>query len=268
MQDDRIKPGTKVRLKDWDTRPPEEGDAFKREARERLESLVGRLAELQHLLYAQRRHRVLVVLQGMDTSGKDGTIKAVFSGVSPSGLRVVSFKAPTQPELERDFLWRVHREVPADGELVVFNRSHYEDVLAVRVRGLRPEEVWRRRYRHIAEFERLLAEEGTLVLKFFLHISKATQKKRLEERLAQKDKNWKWDPSDLRDRESWDAFQGAYEEALERTASDHAPWFVVPSDKKWWRDLSVARSLVEALEGLKMRYPTPKMDVQTIRIGD
>jgi PPK2 family polyphosphate:nucleotide phosphotransferase len=207
-----------------------------------------------------------VVLQGLDTSGKDGTTRNVFAPISPQGLQVVSFKAPTAPELEHDYLWRVHARVPGNGEIAIFNRSHYEEVLVVRVQGLQPEKAWRRRYRHIVEFERMLAEEGTVVLKFFLHIDKDEQKKRLEQRLEEKRKNWKWDPSDLRDRGYWDQYWAAYEEAIERTSTDEAPWFIVPADKKWWRDYVVTEAVVSALEGLGMQYPQPKVDLKDIRI--
>jgi PPK2 family polyphosphate:nucleotide phosphotransferase len=185
---------------------------------------------------------------------------AQFTGISSP------YEAPTAPELEHDYLWRIHDKVPGNGEIAIFNRSHYEEVLVVRVQELAPEKVWRKRYRHIVEFERMLADEGTLVLKFFLHISKDEQKKRLQQRLEEKRKNWKWDPGDLRDRSYWDKYWEAYEEALERSSSDEAPWFVVPSDKKWWRDYVVSLAVVEALEALKMEYPKPKVDVKTIRI--
>jgi PPK2 family polyphosphate:nucleotide phosphotransferase len=266
MKEYRVKPGTKVRLQDWATQPPQKDEAFKEEVKRRTAKLGLKLAELQELLWAEHKHRLLVVLQGLDTSGKDGTTRNVFAPISPQGLQVVSFKAPTAPELERDYLWRVHARVPGNGEIVIFNRSHYEEVLVVRVQELQPEKVWRRRYRHIAEFERLLAEEGTVVLKFLLHIDKDEQKKRLEQRLEEKRKNWKWDPSDLRDRGYWDQYWAAYEEAIERTSTDEAPWFIVPADKKWWRDYVVTEAVVSALEGLDMQYPQPKVDLKDIRI--
>ena len=267
MKEYRVKPGQSMRLADCPTLPPAVGDEVKEETRRQIAKLGLKLADLQDLLYAQHKHRVLILFQGLDTSGKDGSIKNVFSSISPAGLRVVAFKEPTQPELEHDYLWRVHDKVPGKGEIVVFNRSHYEDVLVVRVQGLLPEKAWRKRYRHLVEFERMLAEEGTLVLKFFLHISKDEQKKRLEQRLTQKSKNWKWDPSDLRDRRYWDEYWLAYQEAIERTSTDEAPWYVVPSDKKWWRDYVVSETIVSALEGLKMEYPKPKVDVSGIKIS-
>jgi PPK2 family polyphosphate:nucleotide phosphotransferase len=266
MKEYLVKPGQKVRLEDCPTQPPEKSDEFKEETKRKTAKLGLKLADLQDVLYAEHKHRILVVLQGLDTAGKDSTTRNVFAPISPQGLRVVSFKAPTAPELEHDYLWRIHDKVPGNGEIAIFNRSHYEEVLVVRVQELAPEKVWRKRYRHIVEFERMLADEGTLVLKFFLHISKDEQKKRLQQRLEEKRKNWKWDPGDLRDRSYWDKYWEAYEEALERSSSDEAPWFVVPSDKKWWRDYVVSLAVVEALEALKMEYPKPKVDVKTIRI--
>ena len=266
MKEYRIKPGESLDLSTYSTLPEKAGDEFKEETRRMTAKLGLKLADLQELLYAQRKHRILIVLQGLDTAGKDGSIRNVFSSVSPEGMRVVPFKAPTQPELEHDYLWRVHDKVPGNGEIVVFNRSHYEDVLVVRVQELMPEKTWRRRYRHITEFERMLADEGTLILKFVLHISKDEQKKRLEQRLTQKNKNWKWEPADLRDRSHWDQFWRAYEEAIERTSTDEAPWYLVPADKKWWRDYVISETLVSAMEGLKMEYPRPKVDVSAIKI--
>jgi PPK2 family polyphosphate:nucleotide phosphotransferase len=266
MKEYRIAPGKKLNLGECPTLPEKAGDEFKEETKRVTAKLVLKLAELQDVLYAGHAHRILVVLQGLDTAGKDSSVRNVFSSISPAGMRATAFKTPTQPELEYDYLWRVHEKVPAKGEICVFNRSHYEEVLVVRVQGLASEKVWRRRYRHIVEFERMLTEEGTLILKFFLHISKDEQKKRLEQRLSQKNKNWKWDPGDLRDRASWDKYWEAYEEALARTSTEEAPWYVVPADKKWWRDYVIAETIVSALEGLKMEYPRPKLDVGSIRI--
>jgi PPK2 family polyphosphate:nucleotide phosphotransferase len=238
----------------------------KAEAESAATELNAELERLQELLWAGHRQRLLVVLQGMDTSGKDGVIRHVFDGVNPVGVKVASFKAPTAEELAHDFLWRVHSRVPGDGELVIFNRSHYEDVLVVRVHELVPERVWRRRYDQIREFERLLAETGTTILKFFLHISSAEQKQRLEERLADPAKQWKFDPRDLAERARWKDYQKAYGEAIGRTSTDLAPWYVVPSDRKWYRDLVVARILVEALTRLKLKPPAPTFDPAKIRI--
>jgi PPK2 family polyphosphate:nucleotide phosphotransferase len=266
MKELKVKPGQNLVLGQCPTLPEKFSDEFKEDTRRQTAKLGLKLADLQEVLYAQHRFRLLVLFQGLDTSGKDGSIRNVFSSVSPEGLRVVAFKPPTQPELEHDYLWRVHDKVPGNGEIVVFNRSHYEDVLVVRVHELMPEKTWRRRFRHIVEFERMLADEGTVIIKFFLHISKDEQKKRLETRLTQKNKNWKWDPSDLRDRAHWDAYVTAYEEAITRTSTEEAPWYVVPADKKWWRDYVISQTLVEALEALKMEFPKPKVDVSSIRI--
>lgn len=237
---------------------PADQQAFpgsKEEAAAEFESLNDRLEALQELLHAEGRHRVLVVLQAMDTGGKDGVIRKVFEGVNPTGVRVASFKVPTAPELAHDYLWRVHAQVPGDGELVIFNRSHYEDVLVVRVHSLVPEERWRRRYAQIAAFERLLAEEGTLILKFFLHISKDEQRRRLQARLDDPEKQWKFSLGDLKEREHWEDYQEAYEEAIRSCAAEHAPWYVIPADRKWYRDLVICRILVAELEALDMRYP-------------
>ncbi len=222
------------------------------------EDLRARLVALQVLLHAEHRHRVLVVLQGMDTSGKGGTIRKVLSGVNPAGVRVVSFRAPDDVELSRDYLWRVHAHVPADGELVVFDRSHYEDVLAVAVRQLAPESRWRRRFAHIRDFESMLVDEGTTLVKVMLHISRNEQRARLQARLADPTKRWKFDPADLVARRAWSAYRRAYEEALTETSTDAAPWHVVPADHKWYRNWAVASLLVSTLEGLGMTWPEPE----------
>lgn len=217
--------------------------------------LNAQLVELQQALYAEHKHKVLVVLQAMDTGGKDGVIRKVFSGVNPLGIHVASFKAPTPAELDHDYLWRVHKRVPAKGELVVFNRSHYEDVLITRVEGWIDDRTAKRRFRQINDFEAMLVEEGTIILKFFLHISKDEQKQRLQERLDDDAKNWKFNPGDLVAREKWDDYQRVYEEAINATSSPHAPWYIVPADRNWVRDLYVCSVLVSTLSGLKMQYP-------------
>lgn len=226
------------------------------------------LRELQKMLYAQQKHRVLVVIQAMDTGGKDGCIKQVFSGIDPQGIRVQAFKKPTEDELAHDFLWRVHQEVPRNGEMVIFNRSHYEDIIAVRVKKLFPEEVWKRRQRHVLEFERMLAEEGTTIVKIFLHISKEEQKRRLESRLANPSKYWKFNPEDLADRARWNDFMKAYEEVITKTSSEQAPWYIIPADRKWYRNLCVARIMVDTLKGLKMQYPAITWDPAKIKVED
>lgn len=231
-----------------------------------FERLHARLIQLADLLYADRRFGLLVVFQGMDTSGKDSTIRNVFSGLSPAGVRAFSFRAPSTLERAHDFLWRAHQRAPEAGEIAVFNRSYYEDVLVVRVNQLAPKERWKKRYAHINAFEALLLDEGTRVVKFFLHISRDYQKQRLESRLARPDKHWKFDPNDLNVRAQWDEYEEAYEDALEKCSTPDAPWYVIPAEKRWWRDLVITRILVETLEGMDLRYPKPDFDASAIRI--
>jgi len=241
-------------------------DGRKKLGNEYLEELTLRLRQLQELLYAEGKHRVLVLLQATDTGGKDGVIRHVFRSVNPQGVKVASFKAPSSRELAHDYLWRVHRETPAKGEIRIFNRSHYEDVLVVRVRELVPREVWERRYHHINEFERMLADEGTTILKFFLHISRDEQAARLTARLEDPEKHWKFDPRDIEDRKRWDAFHEAFEAMLDRTSTQWAPWYVVPSNSKWYRNLVVAETLVRTLESLDMRFPEADFDPKAFRV--
>ena len=252
---------------DLDGRDPRDTAAFpvdKGEGKRQLGALNDRLESLQELLYAEGKHKVLVVLQAMDTGGKDGTIRHVFDGVNPQGVKVASFKKPTPNELAHDYLWRVHRHTPGSGEITIFNRSHYEDVLVVRVHELVPEERWRRRYDQINAFEQLLAEEGTTILKFFLHISKEEQAERLRARLDEPTKQWKFSLGDLAERKRWDDYRAAYAEAIARTSTAHAPWYVVPADRKWYRNLVIATVLTETLEGLEMRYPEPDDDLDGV----
>lgn len=265
MERYQVKPGQKVRLKDWSPDPPGDFEGGKEAARAEVAELNRRLEALQERLFAERRHKVLVILQGMDTSGKDGVIRSVFDGVNPQGVKVASFKVPTQEELDRDYLWRVHKVVPGRGEMVIFNRSHYEDVLVVRVHQLVPPEVWKKRYDQINEFERLLWETGTTILKFFLFISKEEQKQRLLERLADPAKHWKFNPGDLKERALWDEYEKAYEDALSRTSTEFAPWYIVPADKKWYRDWVISRVLVETLENLNIQLPPPLADAEAYR---
>lgn len=238
----------------------------KNEAIKELSILNDRLADLQQRFFVDRRKKMLLVLQGMDTSGKNGTIRHVFRGVNPQAVHVASFDRPTTRELAHDYLWRIHKCAPSDGEIIVFDRSHYEDVLAVRVNELKPESVWRKRYRHIRDFEQLLYDEGTVILKFFLHIDRETQKKRLQERLDVPAKNWKFDKSDLVARAKWDDYQAAYEEVFMETACAHAPWYIIPANKKWARNLLVARIIVSCLEDLHLSYPIVDYDPSTIEI--
>ena len=264
MEKLQVKPGSKVKLKDWDSRDTSLAPGDKDETNAKSDKLADKIVDLQELLFAEHKHKLLVVLQGMDTSGKDGTVRHVMRGVSPQSVRAVSFKKPTPPELEHDFLWRVHFHVPGSGEIVIFNRSHYEDVLVVRVHQLVHEKVWRKRYEQINEFERLLCESGTTILKFFLHISKDEQRERLQARLDDRTKRWKFQHGDIEERKLWDHYMKAYEDALEKTSTDWAPWTIVPSDKKWFRNYVAAKTIVQALEGFDMKYPQPDLKAETI----
>lgn len=250
LDDFRVKPDSKVRLADIDPASTGGFDGDKKKAKAIIAELTGEMSVLQERLYAEHKHALLIVLQGMDTSGKDGTIEHVFEGVNPQGVSVASFKGPTPVELSHDFLWRVHQCTPGKGEMTIFNRSHYEDVLIVRVHELVPEKVWRRRYEHILNFERLLTDEGTTILKFFLHINKDEQKARFLDRLETPDKNWKFNPADLKERDYWDDYQKAYEEAIARTSTKSAPWYIVPANHKWFRDLLIASAIVQTLKDL------------------
>ena len=250
-----MKPGRKFHIAAVDPDDTSGAPGDKDETIKESEKLTARIGDLQELLFATQQHKLLVVLQGMDTSGKDGTVRHVMSGVSPQSVRAVSFKRPTSEELGRDFLWRVHRNVPATGEIGIFNRSHYEDVLVVRVHNLVPQEVWRERYRQINDFERLLVQSGTIILKFFLHISRDEQRKRLQARVDDPTKRWKFEHGDILERKLWDAYQDAYETAIEKTSTREAPWIVVPANKKWFRNYVVAKTIVGTLEDLDMKYP-------------
>jgi len=262
----RVKPGKRVDLNRWDPEDTSALDGSEEEAEDRLVKLNRQLEDLQELLYAEGKRRLLVVLQAMDTGGKDGTIRHVFEGVNPLGVKVASFKVPTQEELGHDFLWRVHKQTPAKGEITIFNRSHYEDVLVVRVHQLVPPDVWRGRYDRINDFEQLLAEEGTTILKFFLHISKEEQKKRLQARLDERDKRWKFNVGDLKERRLWSAYMEAYVDALSKTSTQWAPWYIVPANHKWYRNLVVCTVIVETLKRLKMRWPEPEVNLDRIVI--
>jgi PPK2 family polyphosphate:nucleotide phosphotransferase len=241
-----------IKLRDID--PDEDAGLKKAAGEEKLRTLSEELTRLQELLYAAGQHSVLMVLQGLDTSGKDGTIKAVMGPLNSLGCRVASFKVPTAEELAHDFLWRVHRETPAKGEITIFNRSHYEDVLVVRVHKLVSDQVWHARYDHINAFEKLLADANTIVLKFYLHISKQEQEQRLVEREQDATKYWKLSAGDWKERERWDEYTQAYEDALNHCGAPHAPWFIVPANKKWFRNLAVAESLVDALKSYENQW--------------
>lgn len=261
----RLTPGTKIRMRDL----PCDADGFDgdREAAEReFEALREEFIELQFKLYAEGRRKLLVVFQAMDGGGKDGAIRNVFRGVNPQGVQVTSFKAPTPEELAHDFLWRIHKAVPGNGMIGVFNRSHYEDVLIVRVENLVPEAVWRRRYEQINAFEQYLSDTGTTLLKFFLHISKDEQKQRFEERLTDPEKQWKFAVEDLAKREKWDDYMRAYDDVLELCTTESAPWYVIPANQKWYRNLAITRVLVETLRDMKLRLPEPPKDVRNLVI--
>jgi PPK2 family polyphosphate:nucleotide phosphotransferase len=258
MKQYRVKQGALVRLEKLD--PDDTGDFHKTDhgkekAKAISEEKIGRLAELQERLYANAQQSVLVVLQGMDTSGKDGTIKHVMSGVNPQGCTVATFKAPSNSELAHDFLWRVHHEAPAKGHIGIFNRSHYEDVLITRVHGWVSETVAKRRIKQINEFEEMLSDNGTVILKFFLHISKDEQKERLEERIHDPEKRWKFSEGDLEERKLWPQYMKAFEQVFSLTSTDYAPWFIVPANRKWYRNFVVASTLVDALERLQLTCP-------------
>lgn len=254
----RIEPGKKVRLSRFD--PADEGGVVKREAKARLIELHDDMTRLQKLLYAEGKHSVLVLLQAMDAGGKDSTIRSVFGPVNPQGCKVVSFKAPNGIELAHDFLWRIHQNVPRAGHICVHNRSHYEDILIARVKNLVPPARWKKRYRHINDFEQMLSDEGTTIIKLFLHISKDYQKLRLQRRLDRPDKHWKFNPEDLIERERWDDYQQAYEIAMTRCNAKHAPWYVIPAENRWFRNLLISEVLVRTLKGLRMQYPEPTFD--------
>jgi PPK2 family polyphosphate:nucleotide phosphotransferase len=252
-----VRPGKKFRLESidpGDTHGHDKADAEKQLDKDRRE-----LLELQTVLYAEARRSVLIVLQGIDASGKDGTIRHVMSGLNPQGVTVTSFKAPDGEEKRHDYLWRVHRAVPEWGKIGIFNRSHYEDVLVVRVHDLVPKQVWSKRYDQINDFERMLTECGVHILKFFLLIGKDEQKKRFEARLDDPTKNWKFSADDTKERKFWNEYTGAYEDMLTKCSTDCAPWYVVPSDHKWFRNLAVAQILRDEMRAMKLAYPKPKL---------
>jgi PPK2 family polyphosphate:nucleotide phosphotransferase len=259
-----VSPRRAFSLSDRDARTPK-GLSNKSTLSEALEKEQARLGELQQVLYADGRYALLVVLQGRDASGKDGTIRSVFDACNPQGCHVTGFKAPTANELAHDFLWRVHNAVPPKGIIGIFNRSHYEDVLAVRVRKLAPKAVWQARYRQINEFERHLAENGVVVLKFFLHISHEEQREQLLERLTDPTKNWKFNAGDLEDRARWSEYTRAYKDALRRCSTPWAPWYVVPSDNKTTRNYLVTRVITDALSRLRLRYPRAPREVLALK---
>ncbi|MEX2466632.1 MAG: polyphosphate kinase 2 family protein [Gemmatimonadota bacterium] len=256
----RVRPGTKVRLDDID--PGEDGGLDKATGKERTKELRAELETLQEMLYVDGRHKMLVVLQALDAGGKDGTVRAVFDGVNPQGVSVTSFKKPSTEELAHDYLWRVHQHTPRAGHIEIFNRSHYEDVLVVRVHDLVPEARWRKRYGHIRAFEQMLVDEGTTIIKLFLHISKDEQLERQQERIDDPAKRWKFDPADIEQRKYWDEYQDAFEAMLDETSTEEAPWYVIPANRNWFRNLVVSQIMVEKLRALDLRYPEPEFDFE------
>ena len=262
-----VAPGTPFSLDARDAAATDGAPGDKKATLKVLEDLGERLMALQDRLYAESGQALLVVLQAMDAGGKDGTVKHVFAGSNPQGVRVTSFKQPTPEELAHDFLWRIHAAAPAHGYIGIFNRSHYEDVLVARVHELVDESVWRRRYRHINHFEALLHDAGTRVVKLFLHISREEQAERLRKRLEDPEKRWKFRRGDLAERERWNDYMAAYEEAIARTSTEHAPWYVVPADHNWSRNLCVAEILVDALERLDPQLPEPEPGAEKLTIA-
>jgi PPK2 family polyphosphate:nucleotide phosphotransferase len=266
----RVVPGTKVDLAEIDADGTPGISGKKAVAREKAEKelarLVPEIAALQYLLYAENQNAVLVTLQGMDTSGKDGVMRNVFSGLNPQGCHVTSFKKPSEAEADRDFLWRIHAAIPPKGEIGVFNRSHYEQVLIVRVHNLVPESKWSKYYGMINDFERYLTDNHVVNLKFFLHISKEEQRERLQARLDDPTKNWKFSPQDVEERKFWDDYQRAYEAALTKCSTEHSPWFIIPANKKWYRNWAIAKILHETLTEMDPKTPKPMCDLAKIKV--
>lgn len=260
----RIRHGSACDLHDFSTQPEGALSLNEDEVRQQTQKLSARLNKLQTKLHAANSHAVLLVLQGMDTSGKDGVIRHVFANVSPLGVRAVPFSAPAEAELKHDFLWRIHSKVPARGELVIFNRSHYEDVLVTRVHKLIDKTTCSKRYEHISHFESLLHDGGTTVVKCYLHISKSEQKKRLQQRIDDPDKHWKLQPSDFSDRKLWPKFISAYEDTISATSTKNAPWYIVPADSKPHRDLFIATLLVQTLESMDLTMPKPNFSLDDV----
>lgn len=256
-----VSPSDELELSDADASAPKsigKGAELKADLEKELE----KIGDLQKIFYADGRHSMLIILQGRDASGKDGVVRTVIGACNPAGVRINSFKAPTPVELAHDYLWRIHQVVPEKGMMGIFNRSHYEDVLVVRVHDMVPESVWSRRYEQINDFEKMLSANGTVILKFFLHVSRDEQKERLRERVEDETKNWKFNAGDLDERNLWDKYTDAYRDALMKCSTDWAPWYVVPSDGNKARNYLVANKIVETLEGLDLRYPKPKMDLR------
>jgi PPK2 family polyphosphate:nucleotide phosphotransferase len=259
-------PGSKTDLRDIPTRDPEAFPGDKSAGQKHLNDLGHKLADLQNRLFAEHKEKILIVLQGMDTSGKNGTVRNVFRNVTPQGVHVASFSRPTREELDHDYLWRIHKCTPGSGEIVIFDRSHYEEVTAVRVNELQPELVWSKRFDHINNFEKMLTDEGTLVIKFLLHISRDEQRSRLQSRLKNPKKHWKFDDSDLIARERWEEYMDAYNDVLQKTSTAFAPWYVIPSDQKWLRNIIVSEIIIDIMDDLGMKFPDPDFDPNSYEI--
>jgi len=259
-----VTPGDKIKLSKWD---PEDTLGWEKDHKMKLslDKSLERLDKLQYLLYAEKKRALLIVLQAIDSGGKDGTIRHVMSGVNPQGCKVTSFKKPTEEELQHDYLWRIHKAMPACGEIGIFNRSHYEDVLVVRVHNLVPKDVWSERYGQINQFEEFLYDNDVKILKFFLHISKDEQKKRFEQRIEDPDRQWKISEADFDERNYWDDYTKAYEDALMLCSTKHAPWYIIPANKKWFRNLAVSHIIAETMEEMNMKFPPPALDKKTLK---
>lgn len=258
----RVPHKSKIKLKNYDPNDSSLFEGGKKEAKAAMSKLNQELGGLQEQLYAEGKHKLLIILQAMDTGGKDGTIRSVFEGVNPQGVKVASFKTPTPLELSHDYLWRIHQHTPGRGEIVIFNRSQYEDVLVVRVHELVPEEVWSKRYEQINAFERMLTDEGTTILKFYLHIDLQEQARRFLARVEDPTKQWKFNPGDLAERERWDDYMQAYEDMLNRTSTNWAPWYVIPANKKWYRNWLIANIVIKTLKDLNLQYPSSPEDLE------
>ena len=265
FEDFLVKPGTHCNLKKYD---PDYSGKFndKEEIQPRLDVLSEKMTDLQYKLYAEGKRALLIILQAMDAGGKDGAIKQVMGAWNPQGCQVASFKVPSIEELAHDFLWRIHMKIPPRGSIGIFNRSHYEDVLVVRIDNLVPEAKWKSRYDQINNFEKTVSENDVTILKFYLHISKDEQKKRFEKRIAQPDKNWKFSIEDLNKRKQWDDYMVAYEDALTKCSTTWAPWYVIPANRKWYRNLVIAEIITATLEKMDLKYPKPKEDLSKIVI--
>ena len=263
----KIEPGTKVNLDKYDPKDTSGFEGKDSDEPKQSEKLNEDLRRLQETLWAEHKHKVLVILQGMDTAGKDGVIHRVFMGVNPQGVKVAHFGVPTQEELDHDFLWRIHKQTPGKGEIVIFNRSHYEGVLVERVHKIVSADVWKRRFKEINNFERLLSDDGAIILKFYLHISRDEQKKRLEERLADPTKEWKFSGNDIPERKFWDEYMEAYQDCLSETSTEWAPWHIIPSDHKWYRDLVASRIIVKAMDKLDLQYPQRDKELASVKIN-